>query len=326
MPISKNNRLYFTQEQYEKAKANAHALNYARAAGYELKSQGHCYVLKDHDSMVFKEDGSWFWNSRRLHGSAIDFIIHYEGKSFCEAILILAGENQENTAACPSDSAPQSISGENPHPSLKMPPRSSQNKQLFGYLCRTRKLSYEVVKQMVAQKILYQSDYRTKSGHTIPNACFVSYSPDGKASGVSQRGLSSTHTFKGDVPGSDKKYGWCFHGKAPSRVYVFEAAIDAASFVSIGLLHDTDLLQNADFLALEGLSIAPIHHYLSANPQIQHITLMLDNDAAGKDATKHFLSELADCWSGTADSMLPPSGKDWNEYLQRISAESNSSR
>ena len=72
MPVSKNGKLYYTKEQYEKARYCANALDYARKQGYELvrQSAGY-YCLKDHDSMIFTPTGHWFWNSRGLSGGAM---------------------------------------------------------------------------------------------------------------------------------------------------------------------------------------------------------------------------------------------------------------
>ena len=99
MPLSKNNKLYYTEEQFQKARYDSSALEYARAQGYNLIQRGKYHTLAEHDSMVFTERGTWFWNSRDLKGGAIEFITAYEHKPFVDAVLILAGENVKTQEA-----------------------------------------------------------------------------------------------------------------------------------------------------------------------------------------------------------------------------------
>lgn len=329
MPISKNGKAYFTDAQLARAKQNANALAYAQASGYDLEKQGRYYVMKEHDSMVFKEDGSWFWNSRNKHGNALDFMVEYEGKSFCDAVRILSGESEDTKRGSDFRMTAQGVPVGHPgiHPSapsnpidqaaFQLPQRSSSDKQLFGYLCHTRRLDFDTVKQMIFQKILYQSDHSLPDGHVVHNACFVSYDDSGKPCSAFQRGLVSNKSFKGEVPGGNKKFGWIFHGTMPTTLYVFEAAIDAASFLTIGKRYGTNYLSGSDFLALGGLSVVPILTYLESHPAVTHIVLMLDNDSPGRQASKRFQIELASRGLKT-ENFIPPTGKDWNEYLQTL--------
>lgn len=81
MPVSKTGKTYCTQAQLLAAR-ECSALEYARQAGYELvKNSSTTYRLKEHDSMVFTSDGRWHWNSRDLHGRALEFIMYYENRS-----------------------------------------------------------------------------------------------------------------------------------------------------------------------------------------------------------------------------------------------------
>ena len=90
MPISRSNRTYYTKEEYEAAKRNDNALFYAQRQGYDLVRTGRYFYMRQHDSLVFAPSGCWFWNSRGLSGRALEFIVLYEGRSFPEAVLILA--------------------------------------------------------------------------------------------------------------------------------------------------------------------------------------------------------------------------------------------
>ncbi len=316
MPVSKNGTLYFTAEQKEIADRNSSALDYAMSQGYELVRQNSYYKMKEHDSMVFTSDGFWFWNSRNLHGRAPEFIMEYEGHSFVEAVLILAGETVPGRANIYTPPVnPIANKSQNAVP-FELPEQAKDSRQLFGYLCKSRMLSTQVVKEMLEQKILYQSSHTAHSGKTVHNACFVSYDDLKKPCSVFQRGLSTLGTpYKREVPGGDKSYGWVFHGKHPTKLYVFEAAIDAASFVSLGESHHKQPLAQADYLALGGLTFEPVARYLQTHPDIQAVHLMLDNDSAGRDASARFQCKLEEMGIYVEDH-VPPAGKDWNEYLQ----------
>ena len=90
MSRTPNGTLNYSTEELNKAIENSSALNYAMSR-YQLKRIGSYYTMPEHDSMRFTLDGKWHWNSRGVHGNAIDFIQVYEGKSRVEAILTLAG-------------------------------------------------------------------------------------------------------------------------------------------------------------------------------------------------------------------------------------------
>lgn len=325
MPITRNNRFQYTPEQYERAKQNNHALDYVKSHGYELVQEGRYYHLKEHDSLVFTPNGTWFWNSRGLKGYAIDFIVQYEGRSWTEAILILAGESAPCEALGKPNIPPVSRCKPKEKPIFQLPPHANDERQLFAYLCGTRKLSYRIVKAMVSQGIVYESVYvketgeiyRTKSGNEIHNACFVSLDCYGKPRSAFQRGLIScgNTTYKGEVPGGDKSYGWVFRGREPQELYVFEAAIDAASFVNLQYLKHQDPLEHADYLALGGLSFEPIQQYLTDHPAVHKVHLMLDGDKWGIAATQRFRQKL-ELMTCDVDSEIPPHGKDWNDTLR----------
>lgn len=59
------------------------------------------------------------------------------------------------------------------------------------------------------------------------------------------------------VTGSDCRYGFCWRGES-SKLYVFEAAIDLMSFVTLR----NDEWKADSFLALDGLSSKPLLQFL----------------------------------------------------------------
>ena len=72
--------------------------------------------------------------------------------------------------------------------------------------------------------------------------------------------------------------------------------------------------QNHTYVAVCGVSAAPIHHFLETQPQLGEVTLCLDNDEAGHNAARRIAAELLNKWN-TAVSAEFPSQKDWNDEL-----------
>lgn len=323
MPISRRGNLYFTDEQYKQARACG-ALDYARARNYDLVRDCGSYHLREHDSMVFTSDGRWFWNSRKLAGRALEFMLYYEKKVLPEAVLELAGETAPGLGPAPIGSPAPYF----PKP-FELPPKAASFKRLFAYLCGTRCLDAEIVKELVEGRRIYESVRRLPPGadglaHEIHNAVFVGFDHAGQPRSGFQRGLStmSEHAFKRDVAGSDKSYAFCVPGYANTdTVAVFEASIDAVSHATLAKLSGQDY-KAIDRIALGGVAIGPLMRYLRGHPAAVRIKLCLDSDAAGTAATEEIAQSLrGQGYTGERGYEItaePPGGacKDWNDYLR----------
>lgn len=144
--------IHLSEEEKQRAYKNANALQYALSRGYNLVQKGQEFHMKEHDSMVFTKDGHWFWNSKGLHGNAIDFIVHYEGKSYSEAVQILAGtvpgipiQQQTQTNMTPFI------------PSVFVMPEKAENyRNMFAYLIKTRGIDYDIVKSLTENRQIMQ--------------------------------------------------------------------------------------------------------------------------------------------------------------------------
>lgn len=325
MPVSKYGVPYYTREQYEKAKYGSNALEYARAQGYELEQHGNYYKMKDHDSMVFTRSGAWFWNSRGVSGTAIEFQMYYEGKTLAEAVLTLCGENTMETArpqtAVPKPQATQTEA--RPSRAFSLPERAQDFKRLFGYLCKARGLEKSVVQDLIQASALYEAVGHTKDGREIHNACFVSYDDKGKPCGAYLRGLTNYGTpYKREVQGSDKSHGWRFRDSLGpvSSVAVFEAAIDAASYASLSRMGGSR--SDMDLLALGGLDDKALENYLAQHPDIQSVVLCLDNDEPGRAAAARIQAKLQEQgYIAEISSNFPEGIKDWNDFLMKTREE-----
>lgn len=305
MATSKNGKNYYTKEQYHYAMYQASALEYALSKGYKLICAGKYYTMPEHDSMVFTPDGMWYWNSRGLQGKALNFMIHFEGKAPADAILELAGDKEPAQLTAPKQSAPPP---EKPQQFFSLPEPSDTNRRLYAYLCKERKLDYKVVSRLVNDGLLYEG--LNRQGEKVQhNAVFVYRNPEGEVIGAFARGLTSTSTYKRDIRGSDKSFGWMIPhpSREPKALYVFEACIDAASHMTLSPW------EKADRLSLEGLAPKPLLNYLANHPQVKRVVFCLDNDLAGRAATQRLAQRLEGV---EVMVQIPPNGKDWNDYLK----------
>lgn len=328
MPISKNGKAYYTKEQYQAAKYESNALEYAQSQGYDLVNENGWYKLREHNSMVFSPDGRWYWNSRDLSGRALEFMIYYENRTVVDAVLTLTND-PEYTRNRPAErnAAPQSAAVQPaprtattiPKDAFKLPEKAQNCKLLFYYLCAQRGLDKSVVQEMIRQNRLYQSAYARPDGKILCNATFVYQDSTGKPVGAYQRGMADREgvaPYKRDVPGSDKSWGWQLAGNgAVTTVAVFEGAIDAASDASLTAMQCKDDSWKAiDRLSLEGVGMQPLLTYLQNHPNVREVTLMLDADDAGRRAASQIAQKLQ-AQGYKVNDVTPPFGKDWNEVL-----------
>lgn len=276
MPTGRNGVKYYTQKQYEKARYESSALEYAKAQGYNLERRGNVYSLKEHDSLIFTPNGMWFWNSRQMQGGAIEFITLYEHRSYVDAVLILAGEERISKVTATTDFAPKKIE-QTEHKEFTLPKANEDCRRVFAYLSKQRGIDFDIVKQAVRQKVLYESaDYH--------NAIFISRDDKGKAVAAFQRGTMSTaeKSFKRDVAGS-KKAPFMFKGQDGVRTLkIFEASIDCLSEATLCKLNG-ETYDNCDRIALGGLNPTVLDTWLEAHKgKYDNLVICFDNDIDGK--------------------------------------------
>ena len=189
---------------------------------------------------------------------------------------------------------------------FKLPEKDSNMKRLFAYLLQTRFLSKDVVKGFVEQKILYQEKEHG-------NIVFVGTEKDGVPKSACKKSTAEqTKSFRMTVAGSDCRYGFCWRGEN-TKLYVFEAAIDLMSFITLR----NDKWKADSFLALDGLSPKPLLQFLEDQKNIHEIFLCLDHDTAGIEACdklKDILIEKG--YDGEKIKREYPLYKDWNEQLK----------
>ena len=122
-----------------------------------------------------------------------------------------------------------------------------------------------------------------------------------------------------DVAGNDKKYGVNLCNPDSKELYVFEAAIEAMSFCE--LYH----VQKDNLLVLGGTWDGALEQFLKDYAHIKSITFCLDNDEAGRKATKEYMKKYETRGYDT-NFEIPEEGKDFNEYLKLLRTKEVSMR
>ena len=270
--------------------------------GYQVRRVGSYYTTKEMDSLRIKNRRIWFRNSENTGGDAIAFVRRFCGMSFPEAVrylLAFNGYSVDSPAPIPKQrSRPPPQRG---RPDFALPPPNGDDERVRAYLLG-RGIVPGVIDDFINTGLLYED----QEHH---NCVFVGRDGAGKAVFAAKRGTCDIVPFRGDVAGSDKRIAFrvpC--NPALDRVAAFEAPIDLMSWFT---LHG-----QCGAVALCGLYDGPLETYLKDAPHIRRIVLCLDADGWGRKAAERLGEKYRGLGYETEDR-LPPSGKDWNEFLQQ---------
>ena len=315
----------YTQEQIDKAN-QTNLEEFLQQKGEHLKKTGSESVLiyKDstgeHDSISVRRNRCYDHKNMR-GGYPLKFMQEFYGMNFRTAMKELLhgekpelgrkknNENEKNVSQSEKTSAQENqeqISCPSEKSEFILPEKDNNMKRLFGYLLKTRFLNKDVVKSFVEQKTLYQEKEHG-------NVVFVGTDKDGVAKSACKKSTAEqAKRFRMTVAGSDCRYGFCWRGES-SKLYVFEAAIDLMSFITLR----NDKWKVDSFLALDGLSPKPLYRFLADQRNIREIFLCLDHDAAGIETSEKLKDSFME--KGYAADFVTyccPIYKDWNEQLK----------
>lgn len=299
---------YINPEVIQKAR-RVDLLDYLRAnEPYELvRISGNLYTTKTHDSLKIS-NGKWMWWSRGIGGvNALDYLVKVKGMSFMEAVECLSERLLASyTPPPPVPKTEKKI--------LCLPEQNKDNRRVWAYL-RSRGIEKEVLWHCIDNGLLYES---------LPhhNAVFVGYDEAGRPRYGAYR-ASNKNRIMGECAGSDKAFAFRIYGDDTGEVHVFESAIDLLSFASWCVLRGIDW-EEMTLLSLGGVAPsssgsegkrvpAALKNYLDQMPGTGQIILHLDNDEAGRLATKQIMEALEERYEVIDDPA--PRGKDFNDFL-----------
>ena len=284
-----------------------------RSRGETLKRLGSEWEWKFHEERVTIRNNVWFDQYTQKGGDAVDFFHYFYGESEEQAVAMLLNCSVQDLEKLPARSPPRAAPfKEREEKMLEVPPAYGNMRRAFAYLCQTRGIDPEVVSAFARKGLIYES-----AKHH--NAVFVGRSEQGKVRHLHARGTLTGSHFRQTLPGSEGAYSFHWPGTS-GKLYAFEAPIDLLSYIS---LHPEGW-QNHSYVALCGVSAAPVHHLLETQPQLQEVTLCLDSDEAGHNAARRIAGELLREWNVTVSAEFPTL-KDWNDELLANHQEENES-
>ena len=199
-----------------------------------IKPEGQYGRLKDNHKIVFKKGSPYFYdNDSGSSGNPIDFLMHYRGLSFTQAIEALVGGTYipgvvSNTAPGASNNSEKEEKREFTLEPWMLPKEGRYNRA-FAYLTQSRGIPAEVVSALMKAKKLYED--------TNHNCGFYDAEEQ-----VYEYRSTLTQTREGQKPfrgvyRANKDRYWSFYmGEgAPDAICITEAAIDAISlYVLLG--------------------------------------------------------------------------------------------
>lgn len=317
-----------------------------------VKKRGRRPILstEEHDSIVIWEDENKYHRySNGNGGDAVAFMMEFSGiaesdlnkhDQVNECIRILEQRLKINP-----ELAVQQVRYKREKPKFVMPEKADTNRKVRDYLCRTRGIEERIVDKWIDEGLLFQE--AGKYG----NCVFISRDENGKPVYGVKRSAEPARKFVVDVEGSDYSQGFFIKGKLDyytkvsdnfasehSSLFVAEAVIDLMSLQSLYLRRrDYELRQqgkldcdpedyenrflNSNWYSLNGCrKYDGLLNTIASHKGIKDIFLALDNDEAGRNASKAIKEEIQkrfpDRKIDVSIRVPPTEGRDWNDELK----------
>lgn len=295
--------IHFTKEQKERANS-VDLVEFLRMQGETLLLSGREKRLKSNHSITIRGN-KWFDHATKEGGLAIDFVQSFYGLAFPDAVTMLLGGELGKVYSIVKKK-------EEIRKPFELPPKNNEMRRVFAYLIKHRLIDRDVVSFFAKEKLIYeskeQSADKTKEYH---NGIFVGYDENGIPRHAHKRGIyTEGKSYKGNINSSNPCYGFHYLGIS-DRIYVFEAPIDMLSFITVQ--KNTDWKKHS-YVALCGVSEQALFKMLEINPNLSHVSLCLDHDTAGIEASEKIADMLKE--KNISFDRLLSNQKDWNEDLK----------
>lgn len=272
-----------------------------------VKFSSNTYTTKTHDSLKIS-NGKWMWWSRGFGGkSALDYLIKVRGMSFPKAVEAIMGNGSV------SYNRPEKVSSYENQP-LLLPEKSPSSDVVLQYLF-SRGIDYEIINYCLDNDLIMES---------LPyhNVIFIGYDEERKPKYAAYRATNQSRLM-GDCTGSKKQCSFRLTAENTGEIHLFECAIDLLSYATLLKLDGKEWREH-NLVSLAGVyaprtkieeSKVPVsvRKILQKDKSIKRIILHLDNDIAGRKATKALQTILQDEYEVVDDP--PMYGKDVNDFL-----------
>ncbi|MGE6370742.1 DUF3991 domain-containing protein [Planococcus kocurii] len=290
-------------DKEEVRKANdVHVLDYLHAKGESLERQGHYYRHPEHDSLVIKDSGHWYWNSRSKGGyGAISFAREYNDMTFQDAVRDVNAQDSSKTFSRESE---RHSSKEFEYPLHQEVPKQEN---ISTYLMDERKLDPKIVAALIRKDLLAEDK--------LKNGIFKWKDSAGEIVGGDRQGTvkmdNKRGSFKQIMANSKPDGGFRLDIGSPNKIAIFESPIDALSYFELKRPENIRLLSMSglkDQSATAGIRDL-IKDCKERGAVVEQVIFAVDNDAAGQ--------QFVDRWSNylTNFEVDKPKNKDWNMDL-----------
>lgn len=275
--------------------------------GELVKFSRNTYTTKTHDSLKIS-NGKWMWWSRGIGGkSALDYLIKVRGMDFVEAVQTIMGNGSVSYPTYENSNSYE-------QQPLLLPERSPTSDVVVEYLFG-RGIDYEIINECLDKDLIIES---------LPyhNVVFIGYDENKEPKYAAYRATNQSRIM-GDCTGSKKQYSFRLTAENTGEVHLFECAIDLLSYATLLKLDGKDWRQ-FNLVSLAGVyspkqkiedSKVPVtlSRLLEKDKTIRRIVLHLDNDVAGRKATKALQTILPKEYEVVDEP--PAYGKDVNDFL-----------
>ena len=265
------------------------------------------YSLKAHDSVIISNNLWHRFSTNQAGKTAVDYLIKVEKMTFLEAVNDVLNMNIKTYIVSKNGT-------KNELKQIVIPEKADTNKDVIDYL-KNRGIDEDIIIECINKKLIYQEN-KTK------NVVFVGYDNNGNIKYAGCRSTNDKRIMR-DAKGSSKEYSFRLLSNIKnSTIHIFESAIDLLSYATMLKIKGYDY-KNHNLIALAGVyqpssnieqSKVPkaLQNYLNKYPNVQDIVLHLDNDRAGREATKALIFALK---KYNVYDIPAPYGKDINDYL-----------
>lgn len=269
-----------------------------------IKSGSTRYKLERHDSLIMK-DNVFYWNSRSIGGNyyvLLKSLYNYTPNQISKVMdnLIKDIENGNYVEHKMNKEIDKSFSLKN----HKYKREEEDFEQIKNYLCDKRKLDEKAIYS------LFKSGY-INYNRNYNNICFMIKNGNEI---VGEEVVGTRKRFKCNTTIDDGFYlknitndGY----KQPSKLYVFESAIDMISYIELNRTRDkeTNPFKNSEFISLSGVREDIFVKHL--HEELDEIHVCTDNDQAGEK----FYNFVKEKYSDYKFIRHLPKNKDFNEDL-----------
>lgn len=267
------------------------------------------YSTKTHDSLKIS-NGYWNWCSKGIGGrNAMDFLEKVMDIKFPDSAEFILEKMQIKTPIFEKTEEKSKIRN------VILPDKNDNENRVKLYL-KSRGIDEKIIEKCIEKHLIYEE----KNYH---NVVFVGYDEIGNAKYAGCRATNESK-FKADATGSDKMYSFRLESEEKTdKLFIFEGAIDVLSYATLFKLYGQKY-EDKTLISLAGVyqpssniedSKVPvaIQNYLQKHPEITKIYLCLDNDEAGRNASKALQIVLPKKYE--IIDKPPKKYKDYNEYL-----------